>query len=171
MSINKKILNYIKENGIIQSDLCKKLGYTQANLSRILNSDDIKVSQLEKICEALNINVGYFFGAEENQNSILLKRISELEEMLEDKKFRIAIYDRIDKERIEKWGNELIDEKFIDFSNERRIKAIKFITGGRLAAFRKRKFIDENIIIKYKEDVLKDLELFVEFEDDIDDFE
>lgn len=97
MSVNKKILNYIKENGIIQSELCKKLGYTQANLSRILNSDDIKVSQLEKICEALEVPILKFFdGAEiysvsavenlKQELEVLKKQVKHYSELYEDGK-------------------------------------------------------------------------------------
>lgn len=60
MTVNQKILEYLAENGIKQNHLAKKLGVSKQNLSRILNSDDLKVSMLIKICNVLNIKPTHF---------------------------------------------------------------------------------------------------------------
>ncbi|MDF2447506.1 MAG: Cro/C1-type DNA-binding domain [Bacteroidota bacterium] len=170
MSINKAILKYLDEKGISHSVLVRKTGISKQNLSRILGSDDLKISQLNEICKALNLPVTYFFGVNEiDDHAKLTQRISELEEMLKDKKFRIKIYDKIEKERVYKWGNELIDEKFSYFSPEQRAYALKFISEDRIPKYSKRKYFDENQLVKYKEDLLIDLENFVEYEEEIRD--
>ena len=149
MSINKKIVKYLEEKGISHSVLVKKTGISKQNLSRILGaSDDLKVSQLLDICKALNLPPTYFFDVVENQNANLIKRIEELEEIIEDKKFRIRVYDRVDQERIIKWANELIDEHYSYFTKKQRDIAVKFALGARVGGFGDRRFFDENAISK-----------------------
>ncbi len=83
MSVNKQILEYLRSKGVSQANLAEKMGVAQSNLNRLLNSDDIKVSQLIEICKVLNLNPGYFFNGNETINNQDVenykKRIKELE--------------------------------------------------------------------------------------------
>jgi len=87
MDINTNIVAYMAKHKVSQNDLAQKLGYTQANLSRILNADDIKVSQLNKICEALNVPPYIFFDNVPNISNEEIekdkKRVVELEDFLQ----------------------------------------------------------------------------------------
>ncbi len=85
MNINKNIVAYMAKHQVSQNDLAQKLGYTQANLSRILKADDIKISQLTKICEALNVPPYTFFDNVPNVSN----------EDIEGYKERIIIYENI----------------------------------------------------------------------------
>lgn len=55
-TVNSKILEYLKSNGIQQKMIAEKIGMDQASLNRLLRSDDMKVSVLQKISEALSVN-------------------------------------------------------------------------------------------------------------------
>ena len=96
MTINQKILDFIKSNRISQAGLAKELKYDRSNLNRILSSDDLKVSQLEDICKALKIPVSYFFdGISTKEIEDYKKQIFELETRLEDKTKLIPAYETI----------------------------------------------------------------------------
>jgi len=60
MTVNGKIRNYIEENGIKLTEVARKTGISRQNLSRILDSNDIKVSQLLALSEALGVEPGVF---------------------------------------------------------------------------------------------------------------
>lgn len=89
MSINKKILDFIKMKGIAQADLAKKMKIAPSNLNRILNSDDLKISQLVEISKILKVNPTHFFEGESSLNNKELEsyknRITELEKIIKDK--------------------------------------------------------------------------------------
>lgn len=57
MSVNNRLKTLIKEKGIKITDISKKTGISRQNIERILDADDLKVSQLFNICEALKISV------------------------------------------------------------------------------------------------------------------
>lgn len=92
-SINKKIRDYIDSKGIKQTDIANSLKIHQSSLSRTLNSDDLKVSQLIKISKVLMVGPTYFFDGSEiidkNDLEICKKRIQELEESIHDKRLII----------------------------------------------------------------------------------
>lgn len=89
MIINKKIQTYIENKGLKLVDISKKMGISKQNFSRILNSDDLKLSQLIDLCKILNVNPSYFFDGSESINNAEIegykKRISELEEIISNK--------------------------------------------------------------------------------------
>lgn len=62
MNINK--LSKLLEGKGRKADLLRKTGITRPTLESILNGGDFKVSNLEKISDALNVKVGYFFDEE-----------------------------------------------------------------------------------------------------------
>lgn len=125
MNINK--LYYLLNEKGKKADLLRKTGITRPTLESILNGGDFKVSNLEKIAEALNVNVGYFFDEDievelrsagrdyvekgniehkgpeyvgNNSNSIesdLREQIAQLRSQLADKDKIIALYERDSK--------------------------------------------------------------------------
>lgn len=64
MNINK-LNNLIDGKKITKARVVKKTGISRPTLDSILLGNDFKVSNLEKIAEALNVKVGYFFDEEE----------------------------------------------------------------------------------------------------------
>jgi transcriptional regulator with XRE-family HTH domain len=66
--INKKILAYLKQERISQSELAVKTGIIQQNLNRLLKSKEMKVSQMLKITEALGLPTDYFLAVKESVN-------------------------------------------------------------------------------------------------------
>lgn len=90
MSVNKNILSFLKGKAISQLELAKKLQTSHQGLNRILNSEDLKVSQLIEITKALDLPTHFFFDdykeESNNNNEADKKRIAELEEILKDKK-------------------------------------------------------------------------------------
>lgn len=80
MEISKKIRNLYKSKGYTMAELAKKIGMTQAGLSKSLISEDFKISLLEKIANALEVPVNYFF--EDSQKCIAahLKFLNEVPE-------------------------------------------------------------------------------------------
>lgn len=98
MTINKKIQAYIENKGFKLIDISKKIGISKQNFSRILNSDDLKVSQLLELCKVLEVNPSYFFDGSEmlnNKESINIKR----EKEFLDKLYHNEITARINEER------------------------------------------------------------------------
>lgn len=83
MDINSRIKDYLANNEISQIELASKLGLSSTSLSRSLNSDDLKVSLLIKICGALKVPASTFFDGSEKYNNEEIegykKRIKELE--------------------------------------------------------------------------------------------
>ena len=61
MDISKNIRRIYKTKGLTIEKLALKLGLTQSGLSRMLTTDDFKVSTLEKIAKALDVPVISFF--------------------------------------------------------------------------------------------------------------
>ena len=61
MTVNKKIKAYIESKGINLTHLAKKIEMSKQNLSSVLSNNDIKLSQLQKICNVLGLPITYFF--------------------------------------------------------------------------------------------------------------
>lgn len=80
MTVNQRILNYIDEKGIKSVDLAKKLDMSKQNLSRILNADDMKVSQLLSISKILEVSPTTFLS---DESTISPEEMSELEQLRE----------------------------------------------------------------------------------------
>lgn len=116
MDVNKKILEYLKKERISQSELADKTGITQQNLNRLLNAENIKVSQMLEITKALMLPSTYFIDGKgqvskeeiEKKN----KRIAELEEMLKDKKRIIDEREDRDKYFLLDGISSLLDSEF-----------------------------------------------------------
>ena len=126
MTINNKIQNYIEKKGFKLVDISKKMGISKQNFSRILNSDDLKLSQLIELCKVLEVNPTYFFDGSETINNEEIegykKRIEELEFIVDQSKFyrvdkflteasNVIKYDfpEIEKSIKEKVLNEIVD--------------------------------------------------------------
>ncbi|MBL7909528.1 MAG: helix-turn-helix transcriptional regulator [Bacteroidia bacterium] len=135
-NINTNIKKYIKEHGINITALARNTGFSKQNLIRILNSDDIKVSQVYKISEALDKDKKYFFNikSEEEKKEIeaLYSQVKENNERLK-KLIVSAVYQSYYNESLHIYeSNKKIRDslKFEDFfesqfkSNEQRIREI-----------------------------------------------
>jgi transcriptional regulator with XRE-family HTH domain len=61
MTVNEKIKAYIESKGINLTHLAKKIEMSKQNLSSVLSNNDIKLSQLQKICNVLGLPITYFF--------------------------------------------------------------------------------------------------------------
>lgn len=91
MSVTKKILEYIKQKNLTQTELSARTLISQQNLNRILNSNEIKVSTLIKISKALNVPPSFFFDGKEHLDNTEIeaykKQIRSLEEQVNSYKF------------------------------------------------------------------------------------
>lgn len=65
MDINKKIKDYLEKQDISQAELAGLIGISSTSLNRSLNSDDLKISLLTKICAALKVPASKFFDGSE----------------------------------------------------------------------------------------------------------
>ena len=61
MTVNEKIKAHIESKGINLTHLAKKIEMSKQNLSSVLSNNDIKLSQLQKICNVLGVPITYFF--------------------------------------------------------------------------------------------------------------
>lgn len=60
--LGEKIKNYLNENGIKQTFLAEKTGFSNSMISDIcLGNRKVEASELYKICKALNVPLDYFF--------------------------------------------------------------------------------------------------------------
>lgn len=93
ININARILAFLSANGLSITYLSKKTGISKQNLTRILNSSDIKISQLFLITKAIDKPITFFFTGNEyvsdSEYSSLLCRLKDLEEILNDKRIII----------------------------------------------------------------------------------
>lgn len=59
--VGKRIQQFIKDNGIKQTYLAEKVGFTDAKLSAIVNGQrGIDCVEYARICKALGAEYGYF---------------------------------------------------------------------------------------------------------------
>lgn len=113
----RKLQNLIDGKKITKASIVKKTGISRPALDSILDGNDFKVSNLEKIANALCVTVGYFFDDEiiqinetrqagrdyvergniEYSNDVLSERVKHLEMLISEKNERISEL----KERIE----------------------------------------------------------------------
>ncbi len=63
--MNEKISQYLALNKITQKELSIRTGISHQTMSNILKSNDLKISQLKKICEALELPLTFFFETDE----------------------------------------------------------------------------------------------------------
>lgn len=148
-SINKAISDYLKKMNISQYELANKTGISQPNINRLLNSSDIKVSQLFKITKALELPVTYFFDGKEHINNEKIegykKRIEVLEESLRDKRSIIIEKERLEVERVKKTLQNILDNEYKSLSKEDKKKAYEIvITEAKNATEGKSFFYDLN---------------------------
>ena len=61
IKIGEKIKTYLKEKKIEQKHLAAMIGISPASLGRSLNSNSIKIDTVEKISEALKLDITYWF--------------------------------------------------------------------------------------------------------------
>ena len=62
-----KIKEALKKRGLKQNDLADRLGINRVSLSRLLSDkNDIRVSTMKKIADAIGCDVADFFTTEEN---------------------------------------------------------------------------------------------------------
>lgn len=132
MNVGKKILEYLRMKDISQSYLAEKLKIKQQSISRLLNSNDIKLSQLIEITKALELPVTYFFDGKEHNGANeeiegYKKRIAELEEMLGDKRQIIATRQKHDIEQVKKALNEILENEYKTLSNEDKKEAYEIV--------------------------------------------
>ena len=58
MDLSANIKQAIKAHGYNNSEVAHKLGMQQPNFSRLINSPNIRISDLEKIAEAIGCHIG-----------------------------------------------------------------------------------------------------------------
>lgn len=115
----EKLQALMSQSKINNSSLASLSGLSDVTISKILNGADAKISSLERIAEALNVPVGYFFDdsiinqVNSGKSNVLVGRdnngqisISECQDRLEDALLEIEHL----KEIIEA-KDKLIDEK------------------------------------------------------------
>ena len=61
MDISKKINELRVEKKVKVTELAGKIGLTYAGMNKAFNTNDFKISQLQKIADALDVPISYFF--------------------------------------------------------------------------------------------------------------
>lgn len=107
MNINS-IKEILMNKRISQRDFAAKIGMTQSGLSQAFANGDFKISTLEKIAEALEVPVSYFFGNETETNT---KGCEEI--LLENENLKIK-NQLLESERLH-LINDLAIEKYFRF--------------------------------------------------------
>jgi len=59
--ISNKIEQLRKEKNVKQTDIAQAIGFTVSGYQKAIQANDFKVSTLEKIAEALEVPITYFF--------------------------------------------------------------------------------------------------------------
>lgn len=131
MDVNKIIREYLKSKGVSQFELAKLTGISQPNIHRLLNANDIKISQLSKITKALKLPITYFFDGKEHVANEEIdgynKRIAELEEMLGDKRRIIIERERQEVEQVKKLLNDILGDEFKELSEQDKKEAYEIV--------------------------------------------
>ena len=71
MDFSTRVKELCKEKGIMMKDLAEKLGITPTGLSKSLGQDYPQLQTLERIANALEVEVSEFFVKTSNDNSLL----------------------------------------------------------------------------------------------------
>lgn len=61
MKVNENIRAIMRKKGIMQNVLAEKIGVSSATVSSYLRNDDIRLSTLERIANALDVSIVDFF--------------------------------------------------------------------------------------------------------------
>lgn len=113
----RKLNKILDERKIKKSDLLRKIGLTRPALESILAGKDFRVSNLEKLANALNVTIGCLFdedpdvvespgkniadgqaegnGSRYNECDILKERLANMEHILQEKERMINVLMRI----------------------------------------------------------------------------
>jgi len=129
MSVNKRLIEYIRVKGVSQSEIAKKLNIAQPNLNRILNSDDLKVSQLIELCTVLEVSPTYFFDGTETINNEELERLKQENALLKQNTSLINQNLNLGSKLFLKTQLEVLDEDFKDVSEDIKNKLISEVKG------------------------------------------
>jgi len=70
LQIGKKIKELSKKSNLTIKDLCKKIEMTESGFNIALKNNTLKIETLQKISEVLEVEIGYFFESEQNNNKI-----------------------------------------------------------------------------------------------------
>lgn len=122
ISVNKKIIDYIRENKISQSDVAKKAGIAQSNLNRLLNSDDLRVSHLIQITKALDLPVSYFFDGTEHISNT---EIENYKKKIEDLEYLISLGRKHEEEKLYIILTSILDSEFKGLKKETKNVLLK----------------------------------------------
>lgn len=111
MNVNNKILVYLESKGIGQTGLAKKMGISKQNLFRLLNSDDIKISQLLQITKVLEVPFTYFFDGKENVSNDEKEKDKK---RIEDLEYLVNLNKRAELDKYIQVINEILKYEFKD---------------------------------------------------------
>ena len=87
--ISNKIEQLRKEKNVKQTDIAQAIGFTVSGYQKAIQANDFKVSTLEKIAEALEVPVTYFF--EDSGDKHFLSEIFLLSKDVKNAEFKEAI--------------------------------------------------------------------------------
>lgn len=113
MDISLKITNLYKQKLMTLQDLADKIGMTKTGLHNALKSNDFKVSVLQKIAIALNVDISYFFMT----NNTFLSSYKEMEIQL----------NALEKDNNVLEARLIIYEQFLDNLETSRENLVNFI--------------------------------------------
>jgi DNA-binding Xre family transcriptional regulator len=83
-TVNQKLKELILDKGIKLTTISQKTGFSSQNIHRILESEDIKLSQLLSICGAIDVEVASLLEASYEK---MLNKIAVLEEEIKALKY------------------------------------------------------------------------------------
>lgn len=67
----KKLKEFFVREGVSLSEVARRLGVSQQNLSSLLSSDNIKTGTLEKVAEILGKSPAYFYTGENSGTAVV----------------------------------------------------------------------------------------------------
>ncbi|MCF6242510.1 MAG: helix-turn-helix domain-containing protein [Bacteroidales bacterium] len=75
MEISEKIRHLYKSKGLTIESLAKELNITQPGFSKMLKTNDFKISALQKIANILDVPITYFFEDNEREDILTEKQL------------------------------------------------------------------------------------------------
>jgi len=114
-----KIKCLAEKRGISIAELCRRIGISDVGFYQMIPKNRMKINTLEKIADVLGVNPGYFF--DKNNEDVLEYEIKKgenqpvedppdqdykneiqlLRELLKEKDKRLALYEKISKDKPE----------------------------------------------------------------------
>lgn len=98
MTIADRIRNTREEQGLTQTDLAKRMGYsTKTTISRIESSgDNVSRKTIERVAEALHVKPRHLMGWDDNEGYYINKETAEIAQRIYQDKYLSMVFDALE---------------------------------------------------------------------------